>query len=83
MADPDTVRDAAAGTTDSAPAPDKPTGLGTGSWLAAGRRTMKEFKEDFLQDRAAALTITASWPSFRRSWCWYPCWGCSASRLSR
>ena len=56
MADPDTVRDAAAGTTDSAPAPDKPTGLGTGSWLAAGRRTMKEFKEDFLQDRAAALT---------------------------
>ena len=37
MADPDTVRDAAAGTTDSAPAPDKPTGLGTGSWLAGSR----------------------------------------------
>jgi membrane protein len=37
-------------------APDKPTELGGGSWLAAGRRTIKEFKDDFLQDRAAALT---------------------------
>jgi membrane protein len=34
----------------------KPTDLGGGSWLAAGRRTLREFKEDFLQDRAAALT---------------------------
>ncbi len=37
-------------------APDKPTDLATGSWLAAGRRALTEFKNDFLQDRAAALT---------------------------
>jgi len=37
-------------------APDKPTELGRGSWLAAGRRTIQEFKDDFLQDRAAGLT---------------------------
>jgi membrane protein len=36
--------------------PGTPTGLGRGSWLAAGRRTLTEFKNDFLQDRAAALT---------------------------
>jgi membrane protein len=34
----------------------KPTELGGGSWLAAGKRTVQEFKDDFLQDRAAALT---------------------------
>jgi membrane protein len=37
-------------------APGKPTDLPSGSWLAAGRRTLTEFKDDFLQDRAAALT---------------------------
>jgi membrane protein len=47
---------APAGQAGSAAAPDKPTGLGRGSWLAAGRRTVREFKDDFLQDRAAALT---------------------------
>jgi membrane protein len=36
--------------------PGKPTDLSRGSWLAAGRRTVAEFKDDFLQDRAAALT---------------------------
>ena len=36
--------------------PDTPTDLGRGSWLAAGKRSVREFKEDFLQDRAAALT---------------------------
>ena len=36
--------------------PARPAGQGTGSWLAAGRRTLAEFKNDFLQDRAAALT---------------------------
>jgi YihY family inner membrane protein len=36
--------------------PDTPTDLGRGSWLAAGRRSVQEFKDDFLQDRAAALT---------------------------
>ncbi len=68
MAEPPTVRDAAEPTgpatgsadhtnlTDEAGLPDKPTELATGSWLAAGRRTLTEFKNDFLQDRAAALT---------------------------
>ena len=67
MAKPDTVRDepgpptGAVAEDDPASqaggsAPDKPTELGGGSWLAAGRRTIREFKEDFLQDRAAGLT---------------------------
>jgi membrane protein len=37
-------------------APDGPTGLSRGSWLAAAKRSLKEYKEDDLQDRAAALT---------------------------
>ena len=37
-------------------APDSPTDLSGGSWLAAGRRALKEYKADDLQDRAAALT---------------------------
>ena len=36
--------------------PDNPTDLGGGSWLAAAKRTLKEYKDDELQDRAAALT---------------------------
>jgi membrane protein len=36
--------------------PDDPTDLSGGSWLAAARRTLKEYKADGLQDRAAALT---------------------------
>jgi membrane protein len=36
--------------------PDKPTELGRGSWLAAARRSVTEFKQDDLTDRAAALT---------------------------
>ena len=36
--------------------PDDPTDLSGGSWLAAARRAMKEYKADDLQDRAAALT---------------------------
>jgi membrane protein len=36
--------------------PDGPTDLGGGSWLAAAQRTLKEYKDDDLQDRAAALT---------------------------
>jgi membrane protein len=46
-------------TTDSsAPddAPNSPTDLSGGSWLAAARRALKEYKADDLQDRAAALT---------------------------
>src|SRR5512142_3402697 len=68
MAKPDTVRDeprpqAAGAAAEDHPAsqaggsaPDKPTELGGGSWRAAGRRTTREFKDDFLQDRAAGLT---------------------------
>jgi membrane protein len=37
-------------------APDDPTDLSRGSWLAAAKRSLKEYKEDDLQDRAAALT---------------------------
>ena len=37
-------------------APDSPTDLGTASWLAAGKRSLRESKNDILQDRAAALT---------------------------
>jgi len=37
-------------------APDKPTDLGRSSWRAAAQRSLREFKNDFLQDRAAALT---------------------------
>jgi membrane protein len=36
--------------------PNDPTDLNTGSWLAAARRALKEYKADDLQDRAAALT---------------------------
>ena len=56
MAKPDTVHEAPAEKHDGAVAADKPTELGGNSWLAAGRRTIREFKDDFLQDRAAALT---------------------------
>lgn len=44
------------------PAPDStevragPTDLGGGSWLAAGRRAVGRFRDNFLQDHAAALT---------------------------
>jgi membrane protein len=37
-------------------APESPTKLGKGSWGAVLRRTMREFKDDELTDRAAALT---------------------------
>jgi len=37
-------------------APDKPTGLDRQSWLDVLKRTIREFKEDGLTDRAAALT---------------------------
>jgi len=71
MAKPDTVRNepapqaaaeeepvsqAGAPALDNESAPDKPTELGGSSWMAAGKRTLREFKEDFLQDRAAGLT---------------------------
>jgi membrane protein len=36
--------------------PPESTGRARGSWRAAAARTVSEFKDDFLQDRAAALT---------------------------
>ena len=36
--------------------PDDPTDLSGGSWREAGKRALKEYKDDDLQDRAAALT---------------------------
>src|SRR5882757_11139978 len=37
-------------------APNDPTDLSGGSWRGAAKRTLKEYKDDDLQDRAAALT---------------------------
>ena len=56
MTEPDTTHGAAASATAQRDLPVKPTDLGRGSWRAAGRRSVAEFKNDFLQDRAAALT---------------------------
>ena len=36
--------------------PDDPTDLSGGSWREAVKRALKEYKDDDLQDRAAALT---------------------------
>jgi membrane protein len=69
MAKTRTERNAADGGTAATPerpggtAPEKvpegPTQLSGGSWLGAARRTVREFQEDFLTDRAAALTYYA------------------------
>jgi membrane protein len=56
MTEPDTALGAEAPVAAQRDLPGKPTGLGRSSWRAAGRRTLTEFKNDFLQDRAAALT---------------------------
>jgi membrane protein len=56
MAEPNAARRNAATKEQARDVPDTPTDLGRGSWLAAGKRSVREFKEDFLQDRAAALT---------------------------
>jgi len=47
---------AEAGTTRRPDSPDAPARLGADGWAAAAKRSMKEFKEDNLQDWAAALT---------------------------
>jgi len=39
--------------------PSSPTRLGGSGWLAAAKRSAREFRDDFLQDRAAALTYYA------------------------
>jgi membrane protein len=43
-------------TTSNGNVPDDPTDLSGGSWLQAAKRALKEYKDDDLQDRAAALT---------------------------
>ena len=50
---------AAAGLNERSDVPSGPTEMGGGSWLAAGQRTLREFGNDQLQDRAAALTYYA------------------------
>ena len=54
-----TPDDAVRGNGRNGHAPQTPTDLGSGSWLAAARRSWPEFSNDFLQDRAAALTYYA------------------------
>jgi membrane protein len=44
------------GSADDGRAPDKPTGLGTRSWLGVMKRTVREFRADNVTDWAAALT---------------------------
>ena len=44
------------GTTRRPDSPDAPARLSATGWAAAAKRSMKEFKEDNLQDWAAALT---------------------------
>ncbi len=56
MAESNAGRTAATPGSSSDTVPATPTELGRGSWLAAGKRSIQEYKDDFLQDRAAALT---------------------------
>jgi membrane protein len=52
----------AAGTPPGPAGPDRPSSparLGRDGWLAAAKRSVREFRNDFLQDRAAALTYYA------------------------
>jgi membrane protein len=56
MTESDTAHGTGAAGTAPRHLPGKPASPGRGAWRAAGRRTLAEFKNDFLQDRAAALT---------------------------
>jgi membrane protein len=56
MTESDTAHGTGAAGTAQRDLPGKPASPGRGAWRAAGRRTLAEFKNDFLQDRAAALT---------------------------
>ena len=51
--------DGPAGLNERPGVPSGPTEMGSGSWLAAARRTLGEFADDQLTDRAAALTYYA------------------------
>src|SRR6202035_538976 len=50
------ARSRSAGSDAREDAPNDPTDLSGGSWRDAAKRTLKEYKDDDLQDRAAALT---------------------------
>jgi membrane protein len=56
---PGTPEGAPAGLNERPDVPSGPTEMGGGSWVAAGKRTLREFGNDQLQDRAAALTYYA------------------------
>jgi len=50
------ARSGSAGSDAREDAPNDPTDLSGGSWRDAAKRTLREYKDDDLQDRAAALT---------------------------
>src|SRR6202142_4781615 len=50
------ARPRSAGSNAREDAPNDPTDLSGGSWRDAAKRTLREYKDDDLQDRAAALT---------------------------
>src|SRR6202042_3657675 len=50
------ARSRSAGSDAREDAPNDPTDLSGGSWRDAAKRTLREYKDDDLQDRAAALT---------------------------
>jgi len=56
MHEPHTIRDEAEGDEGSDPTPETPTDLNKPAWSGVLKRTIREFKEDELVDRAAALT---------------------------
>src|SRR6266513_1586817 len=56
---PVTPEGAPAGLNERPDVPSGPTEMGGGSWVAAGKRTLREFADDQLTDRAAALTYYA------------------------
>jgi membrane protein len=60
--------------------PNDPTDLSGSSWLTAGRRALKEYKADDLQDRAAALTYFGIQSIFPGLLPWSPCSAFLASR---
>ena len=57
--------------------PQRPSELGWRSWLSVIRRTIVEFIDDDLNDRAAALTYFASYRSFPDFSSWSPALACS------
>jgi hypothetical protein len=66
---------------DNGNVPDDPTDLSGGSWLAAGKRALKEYKADDLQDRAAALTYYGIQSISPACSSWFHCSACSATQL--